>query len=451
MLHSHLPNSGFVGASPASPARATFNCAFNRGRVTPDTARLWGAYSGAIFVRYPQAASPLELLLQPEARQGTTAAYLPGERVTVWLSGLLGDAQAPFQPFLWQFMAAVATGSPGTFRAGESWPTLSHAQRIALGDLDRDGDLDAVVSGEASLSLLRNHGDATFDVPDTFDANAAPLLGDMDGDGDLDIADSKQVLLNDGEGLFSAGPTAEGCVALGDLDGDGDLDCVANLGYQSPATLLGRVLLNAGDGSLRAGPEAPFGFDCDLWDLDGDGDLDATCVSPVVSGVNILFNEGQGHFRQTQTLSEAGARGIALGDVDSDGDVDLVVSLWFGASRRADNLLYINDGRGRFKEGAALGNDGGAVALADIDGNGSLDFIYSHLTPYGPMRPPFNPSIIVVNDGRGHFTPSAQPFGDPAFQWFKLGDLDGDGDLDAFVFHQLGTSGSYSSVWLNRK
>jgi hypothetical protein len=257
--------------------------------------------------------------------------------------------------------------------------------------------------------------------------------------------------LNDGHGTFTAGPAAEGCIALGDVDGDGDLDCLANLGYQAPATPLGRVLLNAGDGSMRAGPEAPFGFDCDLWDLDGDGDLDATCVSPVISGVNVLFNEGQGHFRQAQVLSEAGARDIALGDVDDDADIDLAVSVWLGGGKQADNLLYLNDGRGRFEPRATLGNDGGAVALADTDGNGSLDFIYSHLTPYGAMQPPFNASVIISNDGQGRFTPSAQGLGDPAFQWFKLGDLDGDGDLDAFVFHQLGTSDNYSSVWLNQK
>ncbi|HKO47815.1 MAG TPA: VCBS repeat-containing protein, partial [Polyangiaceae bacterium] len=166
---------------------------------------------------------------------------------------------------------------------------------------------------------------------------------------------------------------------------------------------------------------------------------------------NVLMNDGKGSFTASaQRLGPPGSRGIALGDVDADGDIDVLVSLWLGAGRYAANQLYLNDGSGRFELGEIVGTDGGDIALADIDGDRDLDVVYSHLTltaSYGP----FKPAAIHLNDGKGHFSPSQETLGDPAFQWFELGDLDGDRDLDAFVFHQVGSAaGNYGSVWLNQ-
>jgi hypothetical protein len=322
---------------------------------------------------------------------------------------------------------------------------------MVLGDVDADGDLDAIVRGDMRSLLLRNRGDATFENAEELDSNGVPVLGDLDGDGDLDIADGQRLLLNDGQGHFVAGPAAQGCVALGDVDGDGDLDCLANVGYTAQKQLLGHVLFNSGNGNMQPGGDAPIGFECRLWDLDSDGDPDAVCVSPVLTGANVLINDGKGSFAATvQVLGQAGARGIALGDVDADGDIDVVVSQWFGGGKFAANQLYLNDGSGQFDPGEGVGADGGDIELADIDGDGDLDVLYSHLTPYGPLSGPFNPAAIHLNDGNGHFVLSPRTLGDPAFQWFELGDLDGDRDLDAFVFHQLGVTGNYGSVWLNQ-
>ena len=176
------------------------------------------------------------------------------------------------------------------------------------------------------------------------------------------------------------------------------------------------------------------------------------CVPPVVAGARAFLNDGRGAFSMTaQLLGETGARAIALGDVTGDGNIDLVISHWFGAGKYAANQLYLNDGEGNFKISDALGTDGGDIALGDLDGDGDLDVVYSHLTPYGPTQGPFNRSVILLNDGQGGFSESQRTLGDPAFQWFALGDLDGDASLDAFVFHQVGVSGNYSSVWLNQR
>ena len=451
-LLSHAPKNGAVGVAAPSTIRAELNCAFDPKRVDAGDVRLTGGFSGLISVSFPRPLAQNELLFQPEARAGRGAAYLPGDRVTAWLGAGLGSSQSPFQPYAWQFITDVSPTSPGEFRATTAnFPSLQHGQAMVLGDLDGDGDLDVIARGETSLLVLRNRGDATFDDAEALDSDGVPVLGDVDGDGDLDIADGAALLLNDGQGHFVSGPAATGCVALGDIDGDGDLDCLANEGYTAKNEPIGHVLFNSGDGSMQLGGDAPIGFECQLWDLDADGDLDAVCVSPVVTGANVLLNDGHGTFVATdQLLSQAGARAIGLGDVDADGDIDVVVSVWFGGGKFAENQLYLNDGSARFDLAGTIGSDGGDLALGDIDGDGDLDVLYSHLTPYGPTSGPFNPSVIHLNDGKGHFTVSPQTLGDPAFQWFELGDLDGDRDLDAFVFQQLGATGNYGSVWLNQ-
>ena len=170
---------------------------------------------------------------------------------------------------------------------------------VALGDLDGDGDLDAFVAndhttfGEAN-QVWFNEGDGTFTAGQTMGSADGHdvALGDLDGDGDLDALVvgipptsllTARVWLNVGgaqggvEGTFDGGPTfgsetAYG-VALGDVDGDGDLD----------ALLVGnsnQVWLNNGNSTFSAGPVLPFLFseDAVLADLDDDGWLDALIV-----------------------------------------------------------------------------------------------------------------------------------------------------------------------------
>jgi hypothetical protein len=109
---------------------------------------------------------------------------------------------------------------------------------IALGDIDGDGDLDALVTNNGLMSgqpnqLLTNDGTGHFTATD-LDGGPKPstaiALGDMDSDGDLDAIitnfnQPNQLLTNDGNGHFTAndldGPQPSTAIALGDIDGDG--------------------------------------------------------------------------------------------------------------------------------------------------------------------------------------------------------------------------------------
>jgi hypothetical protein len=441
------PKNGAVTFPRSGTAFVQFDCAVDAMLALPPNAKLYSQLTGPLAASYGISEELRQLWITPDRRFGLPEGLLAGERVTGWLGEALGG------PYLWQFTARVSAASPARFQAGaQSFASLPRATDVAFGDLDSDGDPDMLVGTKSSLVWLSNLGDGSFTEPQALPVAGLPVVGDVDQDGDLDIAANGQLLLNDGSGAFELGPAISGCVTLGDVDGDGDLDCLANVGYGKDQQPLGHVLFNDGTGVFSAGDDTPFGFECDVADLDGDGDLDAVCVSPVVEGARCFVNDGRGAFtRSEQLLGEVGTRAFALGDLDSDGDIDLVLTQWFGAGKTVPNQILLNDGTGYFEHSASLGSDGGDIELGDLDGDGDLDAVFSHLTPYGPFSAPYNPSQIYLNDQQAHFSLSAQSMGDPAFNWFELGDLDRDGDLDALVYNQVGTADNYSGVWFNEE
>lgn len=88
------------------------------------------------------------------------------------------------------------------------------------------------------------------------------------------------------------------------------------------------------------------------------------------------------------------------------------------------------------------------MELGDLDGDGDLDALASHLGPY--LSGPYNPARVYLNDGDGQFTDAGRRVGEPAFHWFELADFDGDRDLDAFVYHQKITNNA-SALWFNEE
>ncbi|MBN2272004.1 MAG: VCBS repeat-containing protein [Sedimentisphaerales bacterium] len=222
----------------------------------------------------------------------------------------------------------------------------------------------------------------------------------------------------------------------------GHLDAfVANYDGQPNTVWINDGRGNFTDSGQRLGNE--YTRDVDLGDLDGDGDIDAFTANAEPD--KIWLNDGHGIFTDSgQDLhrENSNSRGVELGDLDGDGDLDAFVAdsgpvyLYHGCNR-----VWLNDGHGVFTDtGQDLGDSESMdVALGDLDGDGDLDAFVANFRG--------QPDEIWLNDGSGNFTDSGQRLGSAYSSDVELGDIDGDGDLDAFVADIFSEQGS--RVWLN--
>ncbi len=313
---------------------------------------------------------------------------------------------------------------------------------IAFGDVDTDGDLDAVVATSTSAELLLHDGALGFTpVPGAF-AAAGPeprtvALADLDTDGDLDVAFGQDDTVDDlfgGDGLggFTPAPglppiaaKTSALIAV-DIDNDLDVDLVGSTGLDSQPDLLYRNegLLVFSDKSSQLKTPGRWGLSLAAGDLDADGDVD------LVFGDNgadrVLLQNGAHEFHDVTDASADGmlVTWVALGDVEQDGF--------------ADALIFDLDGVRLLRNGGSgeLAADPSAVppftalyprrpSFGDLDGDGDEDFF----VPFYEDQ-----DRVYDNDGTGVFAWDSAATVAALFetQDLELGDMDGDGDLDAF-------------------
>jgi hypothetical protein len=344
---------------------------------------------------------------------------------------------------------------------------------MGLADLDADGDLDLVaVSGDygeavEADSLFRNDGRGNFThdssgrLPSVLDDTQALALGDVDGDGDVDLVfgnlrQQSRLFLNNGSAVFTdvtashlpAATPATRAVALGDVDGDGDRDLVLG-NYGEPS----RLYLNSGAGvftdvsAARLPPSVRETRAVALGDLDGDGDLDILFGNGLSRNEQetLLINNGSGTFADETATRLPSAyvfatASLALGDVDRDGDLDIAVGNDDFSLGRF-NRLYRNDGSGRFTDEDLIYDYYRTMALAfgDADGDGDLDAFCGDYDHYDKL---------YLNDGTGTFANVSWPRMPATYERTRalaLGDVDGDGDLDLV----RGSDWNHATVLMN--
>ncbi len=338
---------------------------------------------------------------------------------------------------------------------------------LAAGDLDGDGDLDLVLNRSGHDMLRLNQGDGMFvdassNLPSGGVVAAGVALGDLDGDGDLDIVighnrNRDQVLLNDGSARFTdvtsnevanaAGTTTT--VVLADLDGDGDLDLL--FGSQSQFATHSRFFLNNGRAQFRAPQNSRLPNQTSHIhpvDVDSDGDLDLVVIAR--GQLSLLQNDGRARFVDITSgripAMVVPARWVEAADIDLDGDIDLVLGSWGRGVR-----LLENNGSTSFTDTSAQHVTPSpdrvrVLKLADFDGDADLDIL-----SVGSEDPNGRGGLdhLYLNDGAGNFVASGSA---PDFQAPTLtlavavGDFDGDGDVDAVFAGEVERMRTYFNV-----
>jgi hypothetical protein len=348
------------------------------------------------------------------------------------------DERFAFVTDYFEGIEIIGQTQPGTSRHG--------ANALQLVDADGDGDTDLLWGDffEPGVLLIENRGATcasfsfsttpvavpTADSLDTSGYNV-PAAADVDGDGDLDFAmgvlggaytpvrnltdnlyfwertADGTLAFRTGRLLYAIDAGAESAPAIGDLDGDGDLDLLVGTRIDPSVTNTARLLYFRNDGT----PDSPSFILADTIDLDP-----AYHYAP------------------------------ALGDVDDDGDLDLMLGTW-----NRDVAFYRNAGTRsapRFERDTTVSLDieraGNATpVLVDFDGDGDLDLLVGEatgeLTFVRNEGTPAEPRFVRVTDRLGDIDVGRRSA--PA-----VVDLDGDGLLDLVVGRETAGIASFRNA-----
>jgi|GEM_PF-2620498 len=314
-------------------------------------------------------------------------------------------------------------------------PTVQHAagivpRAIIAADFDNDGVLDIATADEGgdSASVMVGDGAGGFALPSTFPTTPGATdldAGDFNGDGLLDIAVAHRVftggrvmvLINSGgvgPGWLGFQPAAPYTIGSGSRSVqaiDVDLDGILDLMVTNRVSLSMSVLLGNGDGTFNPQIIYPAGIgprDATAADFDGDGLIDLAVADFDGNAALIYLNLGRdssGWLGLTDFVSYPngggeGSHGIDSGDVDGDGDIDLVLA----NSITANISVMLNDGAGAFTK-ATVEPDGNfstaAVALGDFDADGDLDIASSSTSTSGSISAFINLTPTIPADLNG--------------------------------------------------
>jgi len=325
------------------------------------------------------------------------------------------------------FVLTTSNFSTGTFAP---LPGLTAASAVAASDLNEDGAGDLVVVNDynatsAYVSVVLGNPDGSFqsavNYPTAGNMSVAAVVDDINGDGkrDLIVASDDQhvsVLLGNGDGTFQAAQSFSAAVAsnsissliTADLRGTGRKDIICSNGM---------VLLNNGDGTFSTVPglafpttmssssETPLGMASG--DLNNDGKIDLVVGNG--DTIAIWLGNGDGTFRQGTSYASIGNSGyVTVSDLDGDGNLDIYSGLANGGlysgddSNNASAYALMGNGDGTFQGAPTITAQYTGNNLGDINGDGIPDLITNILNQYNEPTLIFS---VELGTGKGTFTP----------------------------------------------
>jgi hypothetical protein len=336
------------------------------------------------------------------------------QSLTVRYDGDVNDPAALSPPFL----TSVNTVGGGGFSSGQSFPAGTNPSWIVTADFNGDGKLDtALVAGpsQAVLILLGN-GDGTFQAARSYPAGASPssvAVGDFNGDGKLDL-----VVVN----VFQGNPPPGIAATIDVLLGNGDGSFQAPISYTSL--------------------EEPYAVA--VGDFNNDGLPDVAVANESYSDISIYLGNGDGTLK-TPTLYTTnsniyGAVGLALGDFNGDGFVDIAVAQTNQINTSAATIqILLGNGTGSFTLGGSFpsGNSPDDVKAADLNKDGKLDLVVADYAT-GQVG-------VLLGNGNGTFQPMVQYAAQTSTSSVVISDFNGDGKLDIVATnYESGLVGSLS-------
>ena len=340
--------------------------------------------------------------------------------------------------------------------AGRPWTLEPIA--VAVADLAGNGSLDFAVAnfGSNTVSVYLNQGDGGFAGPYRLDTGPEPkalAVADFEGDGGLDLAVANfggatvTIFRNNGYGGFlteqswDAGPNPYALVAA-DFDGDGRPDLAVADGSDAG---LGQVVLlrNLGGGAFGAPVTLATGLNANglaAGDFNGDGLLDLVVTDYTDAGtVVVLLNRGGGAFMAQPPLSVGSLPlGVAVGDFDGNGTLDLAVAN--RSSNTVSVLLGAGDGGFGPQTAYPAGDQPLWVTVGDLNGDGKPDLVVANFAGGGGAAGAYPGGVsVLLNLGDGGF--GGQLVYGPCIYALNvaIGDINGDGIPD-LVVPSFGTS-----------
>jgi pimeloyl-ACP methyl ester carboxylesterase len=346
-------------------------------------------------------------------------------------------------------------------RAGTSLSGIVFGS-ISTADVDGDGNQDLLITGSdandnSTTTLYLGDGQGSFTEASadlTGVQFSSSSIADLNGDGNKDLliagldesplsggSPLTKLYLADGQGGFTEADAdladiSSGSMSVADVNGDGTQDLLIT-GNDASGEETATMYLGNGQGGFTEADAGLTGVDhgsTSIADIDGDGNKDLLITGRDADfdpTATLYLGDGEGGFSEANAgLTDVGDSSTSIGDIDKDGDKDLLIAGYDGENTTA--TLYLGNGQGGFTKADAglAGAEDGTASIMDVDRDGNPDLL---ITGYDAVSFPTPTATLYLGDGQGGFTEGNVGLTGVGFSSASIADIGGDGDPDLVI------------------